>query len=682
MARYFEFLGLTMAGDQQRASALSSDALYDLSSAIVEDLISLQRELDTIEARISLQFLQFEVSAFVLHVAISHGEAGRAYDWIYNAVAERLSQDTVREFNPNRFAALLGTTIDWIAECRAVPFLQWISNFYYYCRNWSALYDVAEQVLPYAFRTLTGPSPHAELTVQGVVFALNWATAYNHPSEPDLSRFALACFNNSTLPMSLRAQIAIAFLTTAARFTDKSSQEWAHWALDNASATLNPSDKLQALLSTITTVADWNAQRQAVLQAIDACIAHLRASFPQPTAFVQRLEQSIKMLDIAVFRLHAFERSDALLEVLCHWYGVSEATRRHGPVLFFIPNHSSGMAYLGQGSHLFPFNTPDAIDTLNRTTNRGLGVALTLSGQVHLEPVMDRPGVPANDMAALFRQVTSTHYRWSELDSREYDTARAAIFLPGYPHPLQYLMKTETGRCLPIAASLQEPREDRRIRRGVIWFSDEDYYSAMEADAVGELMEAAGIRCDRMSGQEHTKEDFLAMYANSEYDVLWVAGHGEYDRWNPRSPSILVGGDSEIGIDELLALPIAPDTGGRRLFVLNICDSGAAAVFGGMHKLGLAPMLASREQAVVGHLWPVDPLVAAAFGVKLAREILQMQGNFFAAFQEALAAMCAPWPAFIENLADDLQAPIFERMRNNERDLSNIFHAGSAAFFE
>jgi hypothetical protein len=101
-----------------------------------------------------------------------------------------------------------------------------------------------------------------------------------------------------------------------------------------------------------------------------------------------------------------------------------------------------------------------------------------------------------------------------------------------------------------------------------------------------------------------------------------------------------------------------------------------------MHKLGLAPMLASREQAVIGHLWPVDPLIAAAFGITLAVELLQRKGQFFDAFHETLASFSGPWQDLTERLAVETRGSIIDRMRNNERDLSNIFHAGSAAFFE
>lgn len=678
---FFEFLLHLIGEEQAVALQVSHESLYRVSAAMVEDLLVLQ-ETAIPDERISLQYLQFEASAFPLHVAIEYGEASIAYDWIHNAVGDSVSTEVVREFHSARVGVLLDTATGWIAANRQLCFQQWLPNLYYYCRNWAALYEVADGLIPHTLWILDGRWPYAESAVRTIVFTLNWATANSHSSEPILAELAMTSFDNPALPASLRARIATCFLTPAARFTPKRAEEWARWALDNVSAELAPADKLQTLITTIATVADWDAQHHAVLQAMDIYINALRDLCLQPAAFVQRIEQSVKILDPLIHKLHAFGRSDALLEVMCHWYAVPEGTRRSGSVLFCIPNHSDGMAYLGLRAHLIPFVSPKAIETLSQETSLALGIVLTLPGQRELYPVETRPGTPEYALAPVFKQVLTNHYRWSELDSAECGAARAAVFLPGYPHPLQALMQAETGRCLPISSSLQEPLPDRIIRRAVIWFSGEDNFSEMEAEAVVALLDAAGIHCDRMSGQEYTKADFLDIYRNGDYDLLWVAGHGQCNRWAPTTPTILTGAGDGIGIDELLVLKVEANAEGRRFLMLNICDSGAATVFGGMHKLALAPMLASHAQAVVGHLWPVDPLVAAGFGIMLSHELAQTPGSFFAAYERTLAAMHAPWHTFTEQVAGVFDCQIFERMRNTERDLDNIFHRGSSCFFE
>lgn len=303
-----------------------------------------------------------------------------------------------------------------------------------------------------------------------------------------------------------------------------------------------------------------------------------------------------------------------------------------------------------------------------------------MRGQKALEPVVVRPGVPQYGLGLAFEQTITEHYAWGKLAKAEINRASAMAFLPGYPHPVQALMQRELGECLPICASLHQPLTDRPIEHAAIWYSGDDYYSAMEAEAVAAVLNAAGIGCEVMCGQEKKAEDFLAVYREQNIDLLWVAGHGQCDRWNPKSPAILAGAADPILIDDLATIRMAGES--RRLLVLNICDSGAASVMGGMHKIGLAPMLASSHQAVIGHAWPVDPLVAAGFGVCLAKELVRGRTSFFVGFERAIRTLRQEWPYVVKHAGDGLEVDLIERLRRNERDLGNIFHWGSPCYFE
>jgi hypothetical protein len=178
------------------------------------------------------------------------------------------------------------------------------------------------------------------------------------------------------------------------------------------------------------------------------------------------------------------------------------------------------------------------------------------------------------------------------------------------------MASSRCGAILPISSSLQEPEADRQMRRALLWASDNDYYSEFEIDAVQAIFTRVGIECDRRSGIGSRPQDFASAYADPEYDLIWVAGHGEIDRWRDGSARLVAGDDCLIGIDALVArMPHAP---GRRVLMLNICDGAVSAVNGGIHRLGLAPMLANARQATISHLWPVRPPVAAAFGALVA----------------------------------------------------------------
>lgn len=237
------------------------------------------------------------------------------------------------------------------------------------------------------------------------------------------------------------------------------------------------------------------------------------------------------------------------------------------------------------------------------------------------------------------------------------------------------------GSSLPIAASLETPHPDRQIKRALLWGSGCDFYSGIELDAVEAILADADVAIDRRSGEAATQEDFLAAYSDPGFDLVWVAGHGEIDHWQDGSAQLLAGPDCAIGIDAMRET--TPTEDNRRMCFFNICDGGVSAINGGMHKLGMAPMLANRSQATISHLWPVNPLTASAFGVFLAGALVDGLG-FHQAFDAALNMVRAPRTnvaAAVRRLAPDQE--LADRLDNNTSlDTDSILHWGSPVFFQ
>ncbi len=677
------FLSLlhSIVEDQNRLLQQNSTSeFYALSAAVIEDILELQKIETNPATKCSLLYLQFETSIAPVNVAINNGEANITFDWIHNGLSDCVSSQTQREFFTSRLVDFFVTPIAWITITRQASFQDWFGKLYYYSASWAALYQISNDLMPLALAVISTPWADTRQALHTILFMLDWSTKNNHPAEKKLAGIALSAFKDPGLPISLKARIAVSFTTPAARLTPMTPEDWATWALSNCSGNLHPQDVLQFLIVKSTTSENWDHVRDELLNSTEAYVADLQRSIHSQTALMISIDQRVKILDCLFYRLHAYERSQDLLAVVSRWYAVAVEARRTTHVLWVLPNHSDGMAYLGEYSYLFPHNGFNAIENTNEETNKALGITLTLQGQKTINPVQARPGTPEYGYGPQLEQTLRNHYQWASVAKTEFEWARAMAIRPGYPHPVQALMQAETGFCLPITSSLHEPLADRAIHKAAIWFSGEDNYSEMEADAIAAIFEAVGITCIRLCGHQQTKHDFLNLYADASLDLLWVAGHGECDRWTPSSPAILVGGGAQVFMDDLLALPISG--AGRRLLVLNICDSGAASVLGGIHKLGLAPMLASAHQSVVGHSWPIDPLIAAGFGVKLAQELISDPARFFAAYERALASLREPWEAFVEQITGRLDAEIVQRLRNNERDLGNIFHWGSPCFFE
>ena len=310
-----------------------------------------------------------------------------------------------------------------------------------------------------------------------------------------------------------------------------------------------------------------------------------------------------------------------------------------------------------------------------------LGLTLTIQGHADDAELFGAPNQVDANAAPAFSAAIEHAYAMVEVRDDVLAERRSMILFPGQPHPLPALMLRACGSSLPIAASLEAPQPDRPIARALLWESANDYYSAFELDAVEAVLSRAGIAVERRSGAEATPDDFLAAYRQPAFDLVWIAGHGEIDHWQDGSAQLVAGPDCAIGID---ALHVAgPVEGGRRLCFLNVCDGGVSAVNGGIHKLGMAAMLAQARQATISHLWPVNPLVASAFGVFLADALVRL-GGYHRAFDAALGAIRAPLREIataVRRVAPDQQ--LADRLDNaSSLDTSPILHWGSPIFFQ
>jgi len=79
-----------------------------------------------------------------------------------------------------------------------------------------------------------------------------------------------------------------------------------------------------------------------------------------------------------------------------------------------------------------------------------------------------------------------------------------------------------------------------------------------------------------------------------------VIEHGVFDHSELGTSKFIINSHEFVSIDNLMGPNLGND--GRRLLSLNICDGGVSDGLGSIHKLGLAPSLASPSQATVSHL--------------------------------------------------------------------------------
>jgi hypothetical protein len=590
-----------------------------------------------------------------------------------------LSHGVEREIEPGRLYDFARSGTEWIADNRALTIPAWAASFFYLARRSATFRHEAEIALPAVIAILDTLAASDAAAIEARCMIVSWAVVYAPDQARSLAIPLEAAFENPRLSLPLRAHIALTFASNGPNLSKRRPAYWAAWALREGAPALKSHEPFQLVWHQVETSADWDRVRSEVLAAASYYAASLRP-LRSPVAIAMATDQRSALLGPAVIRMTAFDRSDDLLKILQCWYDVPSAHRLGGGALFVAPYHPEGIAWLGARSQLLPAPDPHPLQHLTALANAALGLAISVQGEAGQLTAPERAGEPDYSLGSEFHAALTATYQIGGVDPQMFGERTALIAFPGQPHPLQALLQEARGETFPISSSLEQPAADRQVHRALIWSADNDLFAGIEPDALEQIFSAAGVECERRSGKDASPADFIAAYADPDFDVVWVAGHGDIDHWRHGSARIMAGADCFVGIDELITA--TPAGGNRRLLMLNICDGGVAAVNGGIHRLGLAPMLAGRTQATISHLWPVRPFVAAAFGALLAHGLPRKDG-FFPAYAAALESLRDSTDSVTEAVRNAVPgADLVERLSSTDLQTENIFHWGSPAFFQ
>lgn len=668
---------LAAMADDQNAAA-DAPNYFDLAEAMVQDVMVLVAAPPPGADTVLLHYLQFEIALGPFKNAMATGDFGRAHDWIHHGLGNSTELTVERELHIGRIhsfavsrSRLIHANLGWVLA-------DWAADLYYYARVRGTLAETAAALLSILLVAIGALPRDSDASVDAHAMMLNWAADNGHRAAAPLTARLRRTFNRSR-DLRVRTRIAAIFATSAGALSGEPSAHWAKWALDNGDQYLSPHQHSQLLWSLIASQEDWDRLKPRVLDAIGAYAADI-ARLGSPSAICRATDQRSNLLKPAFQLMQTFGRSDDFLEILARWYRVPDADRLRTGVLFVCATAERGTIYLGAQTQQIERDGAAQIVELTQVANDMLGIVLTIEGVNHPVAVPDRLAVPDNEAAVAFEDATARAYAIPEIRADVMDGRQALTMFPGQPHPLQAMLLAARGASLPISSSLETPRPDRAPQRALLWAAGNDFYSGFEADAVAAILAAAGVEVDRRTGDGARSADFLTAYADPHFDMVWVAGHGEIDHWSDGSAKLVAGEQCLLGIDELHSA--TPREGDRRLAVFNICDGGVSAVNGGIQKLGLAPILASARQATVSHLWPVNPLVASAFGILMASALADGAG-FHVAFDKALSGIRAPIGGI--SAAVCAAAPgqeIVARLKNLELDTERVLHWGSPCFFE
>lgn len=623
-------------------SAKDLDDLDSRSRAVYDDILRARRASVDLGGPHMLDVVQLIVANEPAQRAAALREYSMTRDWLVRTVCDTTAPAQPRlEANLARVPVLAGTSFaDPLDTLAAIQVVRWLTTLYFYARATKDLAFLTEPYLNFAIDFLTKSSERpgfAGPVTDGLVAICDWAHTEGAAAAKPLAAMLESTLNDSAAPQAIRYQIAILLSGPAGTLTEVSRADRAQATLASFSEFIRAENRAWLL----SVQCDGDIERTNELY--DELVAALRERHADLVEFTGGGRRELSYINgrdlgrfASVARMLALDgQASRAAAVIAAVLGIE------GPVADVIVGLTAdplGTVWAADGDvSAGDHSGEDTLGELIDAFNKALGHAITYtSGEGIIPDDLDRPGVPVVHQAPRFQAAAEAHLRLDALAHRladqEPQDRRALLLIPDAPAPVQTLGIVNHGASAPLSVSLRPPADDRAVARVALLKGDVPGAS-WEAEAV-ELAFAGRAEIDLIELTAAT--DFITAYGDPAYDIIWLASHGAQDLYSPHATVLHLTLDVTVDAAELDAL-VVPQLG-RRLLVLNACDSAAAGHLGGMGQLGLSPWLAGPHQAVIGHQWLADQYFAAAFGAAMAVE-LAAGTTFFAAFERSVSTI-------------------------------------------
>lgn len=278
---------------------------------------------------------------------------------------------------------------------------------------------------------------------------------------------------------------------------------------------------------------------------------------------------------------------------------------------YLLPNGSKLMILSRSGQVVFEeLGNYERYSNLINACNRATNTYVTLLGEFDDNGAFidtDRGGAPpVDDDLNELRRAVIDHFG---LNDPLYGEFHSLTILPSHNFPLQSALFSLGKNAPLISVSHQEVLDDPDDKRFVFFLSTHTHTYTLEHEfIVAEFGDDAEIYVD-------PQEDFFVeILASEQHDVIYISAHGEYNHWGKAiEDEIFFNEGSTIAVEKLWLCRHSKST--NRNIILNICDGAATEISCNPYSRGIAASLAAGNQTIISHMWPVNPLYAACFGM-------------------------------------------------------------------
>lgn len=263
---------------------------------------------------------------------------------------------------------------------------------------------------------------------------------------------------------------------------------------------------------------------------------------------------------------------------------------------------------------------------LMKLCNKINGVAISIRGEEDLEvseevEKFEDYGTPTRSNG--FDELKNQIIRHYHLEDDFYKELNLISLVPSHNHPIQSALCSIDIVPPIISTSLQDLTEESQRRYFIFFLSSATYTHQVELNWIqSKFGKSAEIYTDP------DPDFFIQKLCENQYSHIYISAHGQHDHWERLPDRIHFSECSEISIEKLKVPRVK--SAERRTILLNICDGAATRISFNINNAGLAATLASSDQIVVSHLWPVDPKYAAIFGILMLDRLINESANLAA----------------------------------------------------
>ncbi len=661
-------------------SRISRENFMQASRAYLEGIIRAKQNADP-RLRISLNFLQFIHAIEVVRICSSNGLFFESHDWLEFSLCDTLDAGQ-RQTEPDRLVDFLESSEKFIVLNRTNELLFWMGELFYYSGKNGGLKELAEIVFNQYWKLATGysnkfPFYDESVKVKALCHALTWAMNNRKEEQKELALALVDVYENAENAESKKLAV-IQLSGKGFQLTDKSATEWAQIGLEVYRDQLYAHEQLQLLNNyCLDDVKKIGKHLPEIRKAIKDYMKHIGGE-----RLILKYEKARIFSVLFGLILKCLENGlvDVATVLISDFKEVDDVSRLDAGQLFVIVNYSPSIAYASNQGFTKGYKTSvKGYCELVSQSNFFLGTTVTMNDVpefVLVEP--KQMGIPDIDEGANFENSLHNHYSIELLAACDLSVLESLVILPGVQHPIQALLTKEAGVSLPIAVSFEKPLPQRAVKNILLWcFGTRT--SDPERVLVERIFHKAGIQVESVDILSVSKYDFMQKYSSAEYDVVWVATHGEYEHFAPHRSRIEILNGVHVEVGEIF--DAEPKVSHQRLLFLNICDGATVASYNALYDIGIGASLCNKNQAVLSHIWPIEVDYALVFALLYANYIAKGD-SFFLAQQNTVKTILAGKDAIKGTLKEYefINEELIDRIDSEVP--KNIYYWGSSAYYQ